>query len=299
MKGMLDMLLEQLRTFTEVAERRNFTKAGEALNLAQPTVSLHIRQLEEEFGTSLFIRSRKQFSITPAGRLLYERARQLLALAEETKEDMMRQSGELTGTLTVAASYTIGEYVLPRLLEDLLAAHPKLEVVISISNTEEVEAKVREFRCDVGCIEGTVRLDGLTAVPFMEDELIVVCGTGHPLARKTGVTPEDLQQARWITREEGSGTREHTDHLLRSLGHVKPGRMIIGSNGGVIQAAVAGLGIAAVSVHAAKDGIETGRLVQLDTRLPPQKRTFSVLHAPAMADHAAVSAFLKAVTGRE
>ncbi|WP_213423984.1 LysR family transcriptional regulator [Bhargavaea massiliensis] len=289
------MLLEQLRTFTEVAERRNFTKAGEALNLAQPTVSLHIRQLEEEFGTALFIRSRKQFSITPAGQLLYERARQLLTLAEETKEDMMRQSGELTGTLTIAASYTIGEYVLPRLLEDLLAAHPKLEVIISISNTEEVEAKVREFRCDVGCIEGTVRLDGLTAVPFMEDELIVVCGTGHPLAGKADVTPEDLQQARWITREEGSGTREHTDHLLRSLGHVKPGRMIIGSNGGVIQAVVAGLGIAAVSVHAAQDGLETGRLVQLDANIPPQKRTFSVLHAPAMQGHAAVSAFLEAV----
>lgn len=295
----MDMLLEQLKTFTEVAERKNFTKAGEALNLAQPTVSLHIRQLEEEFGTPLFIRSRKQFSITPAGRLLYEKARQLLALAEETKEDMMRQSGELTGTLTVAASYTIGEYVLPRLLEDLLAAHPKLEVIISISNTEEVEAKVREFRCDIGCIEGTVRLDGLTAVPFMEDELIVVCGTGHPLARMADVSPEELQQARWITREEGSGTREHTDHLLRSLGHVKPARMIIGSNGGVIQAVVAGLGVAAVSVHAAKDGLETGQLVQLDAHLPPQKRTFSILHAPAMAGHAAVSAFLKTVAGRK
>ncbi len=295
----MDMLLEQLKTFTEVAERKNFTKAGEALNLAQPTVSLHIRQLEEEFGTPLFIRSRKQFSITPAGRLLYEKARQLLALAEETKEDMMRQSGELTGTLTVAASYTIGEYVLPRLLENLLAAHPKLEVIISISNTEEVEAKVREFRCDVGCIEGTVRLDGLTAVPFMEDELIVVCGTGHPLARMADVSPEELQQARWITREEGSGTREHTDHLLRSLGHVKPARMIIGSNGGVIQAVVAGLGVAAVSVHAAKDGLETGQLVQLDAHLPPQKRTFSILHAPAMAGHAAVSAFLKTVAGRK
>lgn len=293
------MLLEQLKTFTEVAERKNFTKAGEALNLAQPTVSLHIRQLEEEFGTPLFIRSRKQFSITPAGRLLYEKARQLLALAEETKEDMMRQSGELTGTLTVAASYTIGEYVLPRLLENLLAAHPKLEVIISISNTEEVEAKVREFRCDIGCIEGTVRLDGLTAVPFMEDELIVVCGTGHPLARMADVSPEELQQARWITREEGSGTREHTDHLLRSLGHVKPARMIIGSNGGVIQAVVAGLGVAAVSVHAAKDGLETGQLVQLDAHLPPQKRTFSILHAPAMAGHAAVSAFLKTVAGRK
>lgn len=295
----MDMLLEQLKTFTEVAERKNFTKAGEALNLAQPTVSLHIRQLEEEFGTPLFIRSRKQFSITPAGRLLYEKARQLLALAEETKEDMMRQSGELTGTLTVAASYTIGEYVLPRLLENLLAAHPKLEVIISISNTEEVEAKVREFRCDVGCIEGTVRLDGLTAVPFMEDELIVVCGTGHPLARMADVSPEELQQARWITREEGSGTREHTDHLLRSLGHVKPARMIIGSNGGVIQAVVAGLGVAAVSVHAAKDGLETGQLVQLDAHLPPQKRTFSILHAPAMAGHAAVSTFLKTVAGRK
>ena len=133
----------------------------------------------------------------------------------------------------------------------------------------------------------------------MEDELIVVCGKDHPLARKSAVTPTDLQQARWITREEGSGTREHTDHLLRSLGHAKPGRMIIGSNGGVIQAAVAGLGIAAVSIHAAKDGIETGRLVQLDTRLPPQKRTFSVLHAPVLAGHAAVSAFLEAVTRRE
>lgn len=286
------MLLEQLKTFTEVAERRNFTKAGEKLNLAQPTVSLHIRQLEEEFGTPLFIRSGRQFSITPGGKLLYERAKQLLALTEETKEDMMRQSGELTGTLKVAASYTIGESVLPRMLENLLANHPKLEVDISINNTEEVEAKVRELRCDVGCIEGTVRLEGLSAVPFMEDELIVVCGPGHPLAKKRDPRAADLQKARWITREEGSGTREHTDHLLRSLGHVKPRRMTIGSNGGVLQAVTAGLGIAAVSVHAAKDGLETGRLVRLDTGLPPQHRTFSVLHVPVMAERAAVAAFL-------
>lgn len=293
------MLLEQLHTYAAVVELKNFTKAGEALNLAQPTVSLHIKQLEEEFGTELIIRTKKQFRITPAGRLLYDRAKQLIALAEETKEDMIRQSGELTGTLTIAASNTIGEYVLPRLLAPLLLAHPKLELDIAIANTEEVESMVHEFRCDVGCVEGTVRQDSLTAVPFMEDELIIIAGAGHPLAVRQTVTAEDLQNARWITREEGSGTREHSDHLLRSIGHVAPKRLIIRSNGGVLQAVKAGLGIAAISVHAARDGLGAGYLVQLDAGLPPQKRTFSLLHAPLMAERAAVGAFLETVTEGE
>lgn len=287
------MLLEELKTFVAVIEKKNFTKAGESLHISQPTVSLHIKHLEEELQASLLIRANKTFHITPAGEFLYERAIQLLHLSEQTKEEILWQHKKVSGSLRIAASYTIGESVLPEILTKLHRKYPDLHVEVAIVNTEDVEVAVREFRADIGCIEGSVQAKGLIIQPFMEDELILVAASGHPLASIHPFKGTDLQTSHWVMREVGSGTREYTDYLLQSIGHIKPSKTVIGSNEGVKKAVLCELGIAAVSVHTVKAELDSGQLVQLKVHTLPKKRTFSTLCSPLMAEKKHVTVFLK------
>ena len=287
------MQIEELKTFMAVADLKNFTRAAEHLNMSQPTVSLHIKHLEEELHTPLFMRARKVFYITPAGELLYERTAQLLQLVQQTKEDILWQHNEVIGVLRVAASYTIGESVLPEVLVRLNNKHPNLQLEISIVNTEEVETSVRELRCDIGLIEGTIKSSELSIQPFKEDKLILVTSSQHALVTSPQITIEDLLHAHWVMREKGSGTREYTDYLLQAIGHVKPSKTIISSNEGVKQTVLKGLGIAAVSIHTVKDELEQGRLVKLSVDIPPQTRTFSVLSSPIMINQQNVKVFLQ------
>lgn len=287
------MQLEELKTFIAVADVKNFTRAAEYLNMSQPTVSLHIKHLEEELHTVLFIRAKKDFHITLAGELLYKRATQLLQLAAQTKDEILWQHKEVIGVLRVAASYTIGESVLPEIIVQLNNKHPHLQLDISIENTLGVESAIRELRCDVGLIEGTIKSHELTIQPFMEDELILVASSQHALVNKQIITKEDLLGAHWVIRENGSGTREYTDYLHQAIGHVKPSQTIISSNEGVKQIVLNGLGIAAVSIHTVKDELKQGRLVKLDTDIIPQTRTFSVLSSPLMSNQQNVKVFLE------
>ena len=138
---------------------------------------------------------------------------------------------------------------------------------------------MREFRSDVGCIEGSANAEELLIRPFMEDELILVAASGHPLAQ----IPHQLkavhfQSAPWLLAEKGSGTREYTNYLLQSIGNTKPSKTVISSNEGVKRAVLCELGIAAVSIHTVKEELQSGTLVQLKGDIPSQKRNFSGLY---------------------
>lgn len=287
------MQLEELKTFIAVAEFKNFTRAAEHLNMSQPTVSLHIKHLEEELHAALFMRAKKEFHITPAGELLYKRATQLLQLAAQMKEEILWQHKEVIGVLRIAVSYTIGESVLPEIIVQMNNKHPNLQLEISIENTLGVESAVRELRCDVGLVEGTIKSHELTIQPFMKDELILVASSQHRLVNKQTIKKEDLLHTHWVMREKGSGTREYTDYLHQAIGHVKPSRTIISSNEGVKKIVLNGLGIAAVSIHTVKDELQQGRLIKLDVDIAPQTRTFSVLCSPLMSNQQNVKVFLE------
>ncbi|QUW20860.1 LysR family transcriptional regulator [Sporosarcina sp. Marseille-Q4063] len=291
------MHLEELKTFIAVVDSRNFTKAGSVLNISQPTVSLHIKNLEDELNVALLVRSNKSFHITEAGRLLYERAKQLLQLASQTKEEIQWQQKEVSGILRIAASYTIGESILPDVLHRLFQKYPDLQFEVSIENTEDVEAAVRELRCDIGCIEGSIEAKELLIQPFMEDKLILVANHTHPLGKTAKLDVKDLQSAHWIMREKGSGTREYTNYILNSIGQIKPPRTIIGSNEGVKKLVLCGLGIAAVSIHTVRKEIDSGELVPLNFDIKLPKRTFSTLHSPLADDKRHIAVFLDELQG--
>lgn len=132
------MIVDTLRVFVTVAEQSHFSKAGELLNLSQPGVSLHIRNLENELGAKLLHRSPKQVRLTEAGTILYKHAKQILAHFEEANQEIQMLQDEVTGSIHIGASFTIGEYILPSKLAEFANQYPQVKLQVTIGNTEEI-----------------------------------------------------------------------------------------------------------------------------------------------------------------
>lgn len=285
---------DALKTFITLAEVKNFTKASEILHISQPSVSLHIKNLEKEFQTELFIRSPKHVQITPTGNLLYQRAKQIVSLYEQTKEDILAHHHSVQGELRIGASFTIGEYILPVFLSKLQTDFPKLELKVTIGNTVEVIQNVREFQVDIGLIEGQTNDKELSIHPFMKDELFIICSPSYP-GFKSVMTVKDLQNQTWITREEGSGTGEYVNHVIRSNGLKVKSLLTISSNQGVKESVMQGMGISLLSGSVIEREVKHGDLsiVRLENQTFP--RTFSYVYSPVMEQKRSVETFIQVI----
>ncbi|ARK30440.1 LysR family transcriptional regulator [Halalkalibacter krulwichiae] len=269
------MIIDPLKIFVTVVEQRHFSRAAKLLNLSQPNVSLHIRNLETELDTTLFIRSPKQVKVTEAGEMLYIRAKKILSLYEEAKQEIADQKHIVQGTIKIGASFTIGEYILPRTLAQYANEHPLVHVEVTIGNTEEVIEKVRSNQLDIGLIEGE-RHD-YDAVPFMEDEMIIIAPADHPIAQLRIVKPDMLEGQTWIWREKGSGTRAYSDQLIQKLDINVKRSFIFSSSQGIKEAVSAGLGIAMISKLTVKKELQTGEIKQIQVSNRTFTRNFSII----------------------
>jgi DNA-binding transcriptional LysR family regulator len=289
------MYYDALRTFVTVVEEKNFTRAGEKLRLSQPSVSLHIKQLENEFQAKLIERSPKHLYITSAGEILYERAKQILKLYEKTKEDIYAQQHTLKGRLHIGASFTVGEYVLPQLLAAFGQSYPDVEVGVTIGNTKQIIDRVKLLQFDVGLIEGQTNDKELHIVPFMKDDMLLVVPKYHELAACGAVTPDALHDQTWIVREEGSGTRVYSDHVIRSLG-IRVKKMItLSSNQAVKEAVEAGLGISLLSEWVVQKPLQYGELASVSIEGESFPRRFSYIYSVHAEHTKLANVFLKSL----
>lgn len=271
MEGDILVMIDHLKIFVTVVEQRHFSRAASLLNLSQPNVSLHIRNLENELDTTLFIRSPKKVTVTEAGEILYIRANKMLELYEEAKQEINAQKHTVQGTLKVGASFTIGEYILPRMLGAFAQEYPQVKVEVIVGNTEEIIEKARLNELDIGLIEGEVTQKEVRAEPFMQDEMIIIAPLTHPLAQLRTVKPDMLQDQVWIWRESGSGTRAYSDQLMASLQLNVAHFFIFSSSQGIKEAVSAGLGIAMISKLTVRKELEAGDIKRINI----QNRTFT------------------------
>jgi DNA-binding transcriptional LysR family regulator len=286
---------DALKTFVTLAEVKNFTKTAELLLMSQPSVSLHIKNLEKEFQTQLFLRSPKFLKITPTGEILYDRAKQIITIYEQTKQDILEQHNIIKGELKIGASFTIGEYILPSLLIDLQKDYPDLELQVIIGNTEEIVQSVRLFQVDIGLIEGQTNEKELSVHPFLQDELFIISSNDHKLANKNDVTITDLQNQSWITRELGSGTGEYLNHVIRSNGLKVKSLLTISSNQGIKETVINGMGLSLLSRSVIARDVQHKNLSIIKLKDHSFNRTLSYVYSPIMADKKNVKTFISSL----
>ncbi len=285
-------MVDPLRVFVTVAEQRNFSRAAELLHLSQPGVSLHIRKLEEEFGTVLMQRSPKQVKLTDAGELLYKRAKEMLMLHEAAKQDILRLHDMVSGSLHIGASFTIGEYILPPTLARFAAHYPQVDLELTIGNTERIVQAIRNRQLDVGLVEGEVSDEQLRVLPYMKDEMIVVAAPDHPLAALGNVRVEQLGNQVWSLREPGSGTRAFSDRFFTDTDCMPLKTYVFNSTQGVKEAVIAGIGISILSRWVVRRELAHGELAEVVVQGIQQERNFSLIVPPDSIPLRVLDAFL-------
>ncbi|MDE2490783.1 MAG: LysR family transcriptional regulator [Elusimicrobia bacterium] len=262
-----------LATFLTVADAGRVLAGARALNLSQPAVTAQIRRLESQLGTTLFLRSARGVSLTPAGRRLYDSARRVHALLERSLEELA-PGGEGAPSLQIAASTTIAGHVLPPLIAEFARRRPGARVRLSVGNTDEVLDLVRRGAVPLGLVEGHGRASRLRLEPFVDDEIVACRGAAFPARARRA---RDLAGQPILWREQGSGTRAVVERALRRAGLAARDLSVaveLGSTEAIKGAAAAGLGIGFLSRWSIREELALGRLVPLEIADLSIRRTF-------------------------
>jgi DNA-binding transcriptional LysR family regulator len=197
----------ELAAFVAAVECASVHGAAEALRLSASAVTKRIQALERRLDTQLFERGRFGLRQTEAARLLYPEARQALAALQLAEQSVIESGPNRASILTLAASHTVGGFLLPGWLAAFRALGAPVRAKVEIVNSTGVIATVRDRQTEIGFVEGLDSLEGLAALDLYRDHIVVVVARGHRWAGRRTLAGTDLVGEPYLTREAGSGTR--------------------------------------------------------------------------------------------
>lgn len=285
----------RLQVFYTVAKVLSFTKAAETLHMTQPAVTFQVKQLEEFFNTRLFDRTHNKITLTEAGKIVYDYAEKILDHYEKMNSEVRELTGEVTGSLLIGASTTIAEYMLPNLLGAFKRQFEDVNIRLQVGNTDAIVAMVENNMIDLGVVEAPVYNKNLEVEVCRLDEMVLIVPEGHPLSNRDKISIEDVRKYRYISREEGSGSRSVIDNYIREQGLSYSDLNVVmelGSPEAVKMAVEADVGLAIVSRTTIVKELKLGtiRALPLD---PPLTRPFSHVRQKHKFRHRAVGELLE------
>ena len=266
--------LRQLSVFDAVARHGSVSEAAREVNLSQSAASLALQDLERALGTALFHRHKRRLALNENGRRLQPRAHSMLRLSREIEVD--DTTAETSGVLRIAATPTIGNYVLPTVCARFQAEYPNVQLRITVVEEPEVIDRVDEINQDVGFIEVSTMRPMLEVEPWLRDELIVVARPDHWACGKS-VGLARLKQERWCLQPIGTSSRHQVTYMFTSLLGAAPVVLESNSVETLKHAAAAGVGIACLSRYAVAEDLAQGRLAAIGTRGFKLSRHFSII----------------------
>lgn len=271
------MDLWQLQVYCKVVELKSFSKAGESVHLSQPTVSSHIKDLEEHFSTRLIDRMARQVFPTKSGELLYDYARRLLALRDKAESAMAEFSGEMKGRMTIGGSTIPAGYLLPQIIGLFSSAYPDVRISLSVGDTSEILAKTVAGHIEISIVGAVSQEKKLQQTPLISDQMVLVVPSDHKWARRQRIKLQHLIKEPFIIREPGSGTLKSLDQALQKKNLGVGDLNIIaemGSTEAIRQAIKSKVGISILSAIAVSEECRVNRLKMLTIDGVDLKRNF-------------------------
>lgn len=257
------MDLRLLEIFCRVYTERSFSRAAKDLHLTQPTISAHVKELEESIGTTLFNRLGREIQPTEAGRHLYEHAQELVTLKRSIAESMATFLGRVEGVLTVGASSVPGEYLLPRLMTGFHTAHPSVLTRLRISDSGDTLDDLRHGDVELAVVGSSASDSDLHFEPFASDSLVLAVPAARAWKNRSRVTLRQLRDLPLLVRESGSGTRTALETALAAKQITFEDLNVaaeLGSLGAIKEAVRQGYGVSFVSELAIRADHEAGLL---------------------------------------
>lgn len=270
------MNFRKLEAFVLLVEKKSFSEVAAQLGCTQPAISQQIKSLEDDFDLTLFDRYSSLIRPTPAGHLLYRKAKTILKQWEELEEEIQVFHKSLTGNLVIGASTIPGTYLIPQYVVEFHRLFPNVNVSIDISDSENTIEKIINNQVDIGVIGIKPCSRKIISIEVASDTLVFITPNEHPLSHANCLDSNILRSYNFVLREEGSGTRKVMEEYLmkydirmsdlHSVVHV-------GSTEALIANVEAGMGISCVSKLAADSAAKNGR-IQIAEILEPFKRKF-------------------------
>jgi DNA-binding transcriptional LysR family regulator len=264
--------------FSSVFKNRSFSRASEELHLTQPTISDHVKTLEEELECKLFDRLGRTIIPTREAEALYSHAIEIIEKTNITKDIIGRFKKELSGELVVGASTIPGTYLMPSLMAAFQKKHPGVSFQIFIADSKEIGEKVLKHELLMGVVGTKVSNGHINHFPFIEDELIAV--SSPSLIKNDLLTLKELIRFPMVLREEGSGTRKELEKILEAKGITLEGIKIagiFGSTDAIKQAVKAGLGFSVLSRLSVSDELKYRLLKEIKLSDVQMKRKFYII----------------------
>ncbi len=273
-----ELNFHQLKILLTVADCSSFSRAAEELFISQPAVSVQVKQLENSLGTELVDRSGGRLRLTDDGQVVCDYARRIFALAEEMQSVLEKMDNLASGRLTVGASTTVGEYLLPTLMGRFKQRYPGIALGLEIANTNAVVERILERQLHLGLVGDVVKAESLEVQPYQSDEIVMIASPEHWLSNESNVSVGEIADEGFIVREAGSATRRLAEAALNGLGVEMKVVMELGSNEAVKQAVAANLGIGMISRYAIETELAAGRLCILNVEGYRCERQLSIIY---------------------
>jgi LysR family transcriptional regulator, low CO2-responsive transcriptional regulator len=287
------MNLHHLAIFHAIAESGSIAASAERMHISQPAISRQLKEFERRMGVVLFERLPRGMRLTQPGEVLHDYSARLFEIARTAQAAVRELSDARQGHVSIGASNTVGTYILPSLLARFRRSHPSIGISMFVGNTEQVSQGVHDLRFMLGFIEGPLHVPELRVDRFIEDEIVPVASSDHPLSGKKRLLPADLSGQPLLMREPGSGTRELVETRLQRHG-VRPGYIVeFGSTEAIKQAAVHGGGIAWLPRVCMPRELAAGELVSLPVKPLTIRRPLSVIRRSDGYTAPATGAFLE------
>jgi DNA-binding transcriptional LysR family regulator len=274
------MDLWQLNIFCKVVELKGFSNAGNAIHLSQPTISSHIKDLENHFECQLIDRLGKKVVPTKAGELLYRYARKLIALRDETETAMAEFHGKIKGRLVIGGSTIPGGYILPKCIGAFTTVYPEVTISLVIGDTDQIIQDVLSGSPEFGIVGAKTSNKNIYQEKLIEDEMRLIVTSDHKWANEKHVSPDWIFKEPFIVRERGSGTLKSIKLSLKEKGYSSENLNIIaelGSTEAVIQGIKSKVGISILSTIAVAEELKAGTLKALTIKKLNLKRSFYLI----------------------
>lgn len=276
---MIAITFRQLQVFVSVARSGTVRAAACQLFMSQSATSQSLAELEQRLDVVLFERLGRRLELNDAGHRLLPQAEKVLNGMAELVDTAQDPKGAIHGTLHVAASNTIGTYLLPMLAGQFVDTHPAADLQLRLRNTQGVMRDIQSFEADLGLIEGQCTESRLVSEVWRQDEMVIVCSPRHSLAKKEILGEDELQSAQWILREPGSGSRAIFESAIHPHVERIKVRMELDQHEAIKQAVRVGFGLGCLSRLSVAEELARGDLVSLKSPLH-LTRAFSLVWHP-------------------
>jgi DNA-binding transcriptional LysR family regulator len=265
--GFQHLTLQQLEALIYLVEEHSFSRAARRMLLTQPSLTKHIRNVEEALGAKVVNRASRSLALTPEGKILYDYARRIVRLRDEAQEQVLRLREADAGDIRIAASTIPATYILPYAIGAFRRKHPGIRTTVRTADSSDVIETILGNGAEIGFIGKKPSGAKLSFEALWKDRLVLAVPSAHPWAKRRSARLAEIPGQPFVIREKGSGTRETLEVCLRESG--SPGLTNfnivaeLGSSEAVKEAVLAGLGISVISVHAIRRELKSGLLAAL------------------------------------